>query len=174
MLDPGRYLMEKYPLLVQTSVLPGMQQLTLHNNLAHEVLGELFHNPELRYDMLTDLFGVDRGATGSHRFEVVYLLTSLRHNRRLSVRLLLKEGETPSTVSDIWQGANWLEREAYDMFGLAFSDHPDLRRILLEDDFTGHPLRKDYPTAGDDFDRPFVVRLEEDHPAGQLAEQVTE
>ncbi|MDZ4163935.1 MAG: NADH-quinone oxidoreductase subunit C [Smithellaceae bacterium] len=168
MLDPCHYIIEKYPDIDQSSALAGMQQLTLRNDLAHEVLGELFHNPELGYDMLTDLFGVDRGLTESHRFEVVYLLTSLRYNRRLSVRLTLKEGETPATVSDIWQAANWLEREAYDMFGLVFSDHPDLRRILLEDDFTGHPLRKDYPTEGYDFDRPFIVKLEEDHPAEQV------
>lgn len=168
MLDPGPYLREKYPGIVQTSVLAGMPQLTLPPDLAHDVLRELCQNPDLGYEMLTDLFGVDRGVTGAHRFEVVYLLTSLRHNRRFSVRLPLQEGETPATASDIWQAANWLEREAYDMFGIVFLGHPDLRRILLEDDFTGHPLRKDYPTAGYDFDRPFVVKLEEDHPAEQV------
>jgi NADH-quinone oxidoreductase subunit C len=72
------------------------------------------------------------------------------------------EGAAPDTVSDIWKAADWLEREVYDMFGIRFSDHPDLRRILLTDDFVGHPLRKDFPLKGVDFDKPFPVCLEEE------------
>lgn len=102
-------------------------------------------------DLLVDVTCVDylnfRGA--SHRFGLVYLLCNTRTGDRLTVRVLLDEPElvVPSVVS-LWEGANWMEREVWDMFGIRFEGHPDLRRILLPEAFVAHPLRKDYPLQG--------------------------
>ena len=118
-------------------------------------------NEETLYDLLVDLAGVDTGSE-SPRFFVVYLLHSIKYNNRLRIKVPVAEGAALDTVSDIWRAADWMEREVYDMFGITFNNHPDLRRILLPDDFVGHPLRKEYPLKGDDFDKPFRVALEEE------------
>ena len=96
-------------------------------------------------------------------FEMVYLVTALSTGMRLCLRCELprKEASVPSLYG-IFMAADWQEREVYDMFGIRFSDHPDLRRILLTDDFVGYPLRKDFPLKGVDFDKPFPVCLEEE------------
>jgi NADH-quinone oxidoreductase subunit C len=110
-----------------------------------------FLRDQLGFDMLADLTCVDylasRGAPG--RFGLVYLLTSVDRNERLTVRTYVNDPEptVPSAVS-LWEGANWLEREVWDLFGIHFEGHPDLRRIVLPDEFTTHPLRKDYPMQG--------------------------
>jgi NADH-quinone oxidoreductase subunit C len=114
-----------------------------------------------RYDLLVDMAGVDSGSE-SPRFRVVYLLHSMKFNCRLEIKIGVPEGAAVDTVSDIWKAADWMEREVYDLFGIEFSRHPDLRRILLPDDFTGHPLKKDYPLRGVDFEKPFPVCLEEE------------
>jgi NADH-quinone oxidoreductase subunit C len=97
------------------------------------------------FGMLTDLTAVDR-YPAQPRFEVVYLLTALHPPARvrLKVRVDADDPTVPSATS-LWPGASWLEREVYDLFGIVFSGHPDLRRILLPDEWEGHPLRKDYP-----------------------------
>jgi len=103
------------------------------------------------FDYLVDITCVDylnyRGA--EDRFGLVYLLTGIEANQRITIRTFLNEPDltVPSAVP-LWEGANWLEREVYDMFGIRFDGHPDLRRILLPDEFTAHPLRKDYPLQG--------------------------
>jgi NADH-quinone oxidoreductase subunit C len=103
------------------------------------------------FDFLVDVTCVDyllyRGA--EHRFGLVYLLANTATNARLTVRVYVDEPElsVPSMVP-VWAGANWLEREVYDMFGIRFEGHPDLRRILLPEEFTAFPLRKDYPLQG--------------------------
>ncbi len=99
------------------------------------------------------------------RFEVVYLMSSTALGERLAVKVRVRENETVPTVSDLWRAAEWLEREAYDMFGIVFENHPDLRRILMVEDFDGYPLRKDFPTEGYGFEEPFRVNLDEG-PAG--------
>jgi NADH-quinone oxidoreductase subunit C len=126
-----------------------------------DVLMYLKTAPDFASAMLTDLFPVDYFPQ-SPRFEVVYLLTSLDTKERLVVKVRLNDGERLITVSDIFASANWLEREAFDMFGIPFDDHPDMRRILMVEDFEGHPLRKDFPTEGFGFDKPFKVELEEE------------
>jgi NADH-quinone oxidoreductase subunit C len=78
------------------------------------------------------------------QFEVVWILYSFPRNERVRVKTSIKEGESAPSVVPLWSTANWLERECYDMFGVRFEGHPDLRRILLPDDWKGHPLRKDY------------------------------
>ena len=139
----------------------GLLGLLVEKRVVRELLLFLKSYEEAPFVMLTDLFGVDRYGQDP-RFEVVYLLNSLDMNVRLVVRVRVADGESMPTVSDIFGTANWLEREAYDMFGLRFDGHPNLTRILTVDDFDGHPLRKDFPTEGFGFDKPFVVNLEEE------------
>jgi NADH-quinone oxidoreductase subunit C len=110
-----------------------------------------FLKAECEFDLLVDVTCVDylhyRGA--KDRFGLVYCLANTATNERLIVRCFLNEPDltVPSAVP-LWEGANWMEREVYDMFGIVFDGHPDLRRILLPDEFAGHPLRKDYPLRG--------------------------
>jgi NADH-quinone oxidoreductase subunit C len=106
--------------------------------------------PPLGFDVLMDLTAVDYlkypGREDGPRFEVVYHLYSLPHNHRvrLKVRVDEDDAEVPSAVP-LWPIANWLEREVWDMFGVRFAGHPDLRRLLMYEEFVGHALRKDYP-----------------------------
>ena len=111
--------------------------------------------PELRFEQLIDLCGVDYlhygdGAWDGKRFAVVYHLLSLTHNRRLRVRVFCDDDEFPvvDSVIGAWPCANWFEREAFDLFGIMFSGHPDLRRILTDYGLVGHPFRKDFPLSG--------------------------
>jgi NADH-quinone oxidoreductase subunit C len=105
-------------------------------------------NATLRYDLLTDATCVDR-FPHEPRFELNYHLVSIsrRERVRLKVRLAGSDPVVDSLVA-VWPGANWLEREIFDLFGVRFLGHPDLRRILLPEDWEGYPLRKDYPVAG--------------------------
>lgn len=113
-----------------------------------EICMFLRDEPDLQFNLLTDLCGVDYPAR-SRRFDVVYHLYSMPYNRRLRLKAAVGENETIPSVVSVWKAANWLEREAYDMFGIHFSGHPDLRRILLPEDWqAGWPLRKDYPLEG--------------------------
>ena len=93
---------------------------------------------------------LDSLVTEGRRFAAVYHLLSYRHNRRLRLRVYAPDDSFPvvPTVTDIWASANWYEREAFDLFGILFSDHPDLRRILTDYGFVGHPFRKDFPLVG--------------------------
>lgn len=101
------------------------------------------------FDLLSDLCGADRGPEEEPRFEVNYHLFSTTHFQRLRLKVLLSE-DSPQveTVTSIWKTADWHERETYDLLGVIFENHPDLRRILLPSDFDGHALRKDYPLRG--------------------------
>ncbi len=108
------------------------------------VCRHLKEDPDLRYDFLSDLTAVDR-FRDRPRFELVYHLYSLQFKRRIRLKIQLEEGEPAFSVTSVWGTANWHEREVYDMFGIAFEGHPDLRRILMPEGWEGHPLRKDYP-----------------------------
>ena len=106
--------------------------------------------PSLAFDVLMDLTGVDYlkypGREDGPRFEVVYHLYSLGHNHRLRVKTRVDEDDAQvPTAVDLWPIANWFEREVWDMFGVRFAGHPDPRRLLMYEEFVGHPLRKDYP-----------------------------
>ena len=105
---------------------------------------------ELRFDVLMDLTAVDYcrfpGREDGPRFEIVYHLYSLPHNHRLRVKVRADEDEAVvASATPLWPIANWFEREVWDMFGVRFDGHPDLRRLLMYEEFVGHPLRKDYP-----------------------------
>ena len=106
---------------------------------------------ESGFDLLVDVTCVDyleyRGAR--HRYGLVYLLAATADNRRLTVRVFVDDPDpTVPSVVPIWEAANWLEREVWDLFGIRFAGHPDLRRLVLPEAFTAHPLRKDYPLQG--------------------------
>jgi NADH-quinone oxidoreductase subunit C len=101
-------------------------------------------NPELEYNFLSDVCGVDYPER-EKRFEVVYNLYSIPKRWRVRLKINVGEEEPVPSVTSIWSSANWHEREVFDMFGIKFDDHPDLRRILMPDDWVGHPLRKDFP-----------------------------
>ena len=119
------------------------------------VAGTLRDSPELRFEQLMDLCGVDYSAYGGRaaqgkRFAVVLHLLSITHNWRLRVRCMLADDEFPllPSLHEIWPSVNWYEREAFDLFGMVFEGHPDLRRILTDYGFIGHPFRKDFPVSG--------------------------
>ena len=104
----------------------------------------------LAFDMLTDLTAVDYqrfpGREDGPRFDVVYHLYSVAHNHRVRIKVPVEQDDAwVPTASQIWPIANWLEREVWDMYGIRFEGHPDLRRLLMYEEFVGHPLRKDYP-----------------------------
>jgi len=106
---------------------------------------------QLGFDLLVDITCVDylnyRGA--EHRFGLVYLLANTATNERITIRVFVDEPDlTVKSTVPLWEGANWMEREVYDMFGIIFAGHPDHRRILLPEEFSAFPLRKDYPLQG--------------------------
>ena len=136
-----------------------------HVSEPEEILGEVsvrvgrdqiagactFLRDEAGFELLSDVSGVDflGVAPSSERFLIAYHLTSLRRNLRLRLRVFVAEGdETVPTVAGVYPTANWQEREIYDFFGIVFEGHPDLRRILMPDDWEGFPHRKDYPLGG--------------------------
>jgi NADH-quinone oxidoreductase subunit C len=116
-----------------------------------EVMQFLYEDPRCQFEMLCDVTCVDylNFPDAEDRFAVIYSLQSVTHNHRLWVKVFVNDPD-PSvpSVTGIWKGANWREREQYDMFGINFAGHPDLRRILCAEFFEDHPLRKDYPLTG--------------------------
>ena len=105
--------------------------------------------PGLEFNFLADVCGFDQGPEEELRFEVNYHLFSTTKHHRVRLKVVLGEGDMRvPTVTGVWRTANWHERETYDLFGVVFDGHPDLRRILLPDDWQGHALRKDFPLRG--------------------------
>ena len=110
-----------------------------------DVLGWLRDGSQLEFDMLTDLTAVDY-LPRTPRFEVVYHLYSATQHHRVRIKVQVEEGEALlASAVNLYPSANWMEREVWDLYGIRFDGHPDLRRILLYEEFEGHPLRKDYP-----------------------------
>lgn len=110
-----------------------------------EVLQFCRDDAEFAMSMLMDIVGVDDWGKEEPRFELVYILFSLKTKQRLQLKLRVAEDQSLATVSDLYACADWAEREVYDMFGIRFEGHPNLKRILMFEGFEGHPLRKDYP-----------------------------
>jgi NADH/F420H2 dehydrogenase subunit C len=124
-------------------------EVTLHvdGNRLVEVCTFLRDDPACAFEMLVDATGTDFPEE-EKRFRVVYHLASLRHVQRLRLRTHVAEGESLPTLTGIWPGINWFEREIFDLLGISFEGHPSLVRILMPDDWVGYPLRKDYPLPG--------------------------
>ena len=152
-------LKEKFPnSILEETTFRGESTVTVPKEEILQICKFLHSDPDLQYHLLTDLCGLDR-LPEVPRFEIVYHLCSIKNHQRIRLRVKVGEDEFISSVESIWKSANWYEREAFDLFGILFKNHPDLRRILLWDGFEGHPLRKDYPTKGPDFDKPFVPEV---------------
>jgi NADH-quinone oxidoreductase subunit C len=152
-------LKEKFPnSILEVTTFRGEVALMVSKGDIIEVCKFLHSDPDLQYHLLTDLCGLDFFPR-TPRFEVVYHLCSIKNNQRLRLRAKVGDDESISSVESIWKVANWYEREAYDLFGILFENHSDLRRILLWDGYEGYPLRKDYPVEGPDFDKPFVPEV---------------
>lgn len=152
-LQIAKMIEEKFPgQVLATTVYAGQVGVTVKKDLIKDICLFLRDEPSLRMDHLADLTAVDfsryPGDTGP-RFEIVYNMISTLHRHRIRVKARVPE-EDPriDTVSSIWQTANWHERETFDLMGIIFDGHPDLRRILLPEDWEGHPLRKEYPLKG--------------------------
>ena len=128
----------------------GDHTLVVSREAVLDALGFCRDDPALAFDLLTDVTAVDYlrfpGREDGPRFEVVYHLYSTAHNHRLRLKARVEQDDAwMPTACGLWPIADWLEREVWDMFGVRFEGHPDLRRLLLYEEFVGHPLRKDYP-----------------------------
>ena len=133
--------------LVDQKIAYGELSLTVQGSAIARVLTFLRDEPSLLFQELVDLCGVDYPAR-ERRFDVVYHLLSLHQNQRIRVKVETDEATPVPSVIAVFPTAGWFEREAWDMYGILFSDHPDLRRILTDYGFEGHPLRKDFPMTG--------------------------
>ena len=140
---------------VELAAAGGELTLVIHAPDLLSVAAELRDHPALKFEQLMDLCGVDYLNYGNargegRRYAVVYHLLSVSLNQRLRVRVFALSDEFPviDSVVGIWPAANWFEREAFDLFGIMFPGHPDLRRILTDYGFIGHPFRKDFPLSG--------------------------
>ena len=114
---------------------------------ADRLLDVASHLRDAGFDFLNDLTAVD-WPPRAERFDVVYCLTSIAQKQRVRLKVRVADGRALPTVTTLWPSANWLEREVFDMFGITFEGHPDLRRILMPDEWQGYPERKDYPLEG--------------------------
>jgi len=123
----------------------GQQNIRVKKESLIELCRYLHDDEEALFDMCTDVTAVHWPERAGQEFDIVILLYSVPKNRRLRVKASLADGEACPSLASIWEGANWMEREVFDMFGIRFEGHPDLRRILLPSDWPGHPLRKEYP-----------------------------
>jgi len=144
----GEHLMAALPGKAQRFAIAGGEAVLLAEPAAIvDVMRFLRDDAKCLFQMLVDLCGVDYPER-EQRFEVVYNLLSLKHNRRLRVKVNTGEDQPVPSVAAVFQTAGWFEREAWDLYGIYFADHPDLRRLLTDYGFEGHPLRKDFPLTG--------------------------
>ena len=147
---------------LETSVNRGQTRLVVPEPLSFDILAWL---KAQGFDLLVDVSCVDyleyRGA--KQRYGLVYLLAMTTTNQRLTVRVFVDDPEpTVRSIVPLWEAANWLEREVWDLFGIRFAGHPDLRRLVMPEQFTAHPLRKDYPLQGRGERHNFPVLTRED------------
>lgn len=119
----------------------GQNYLVVEPSIVHELLTIL--RDEGRFDYCVDVTAVHYPQR-EKQFDLLWILYSFEHNQRMRVKIMIADGDSVPSVVSLWPTANWLEREVYDMFGIRFDGHPDLKRILLPDGWKGHPLRKDY------------------------------
>ena len=133
--------------LIEATEVVGELTLVVNREAAGSVLQQLRDTPDLSYEQLLDIAGVDYPER-AERLEVNWHLLSLKHNRRIRVKVLTDEVKSVPSVTSLWPNAGWLEREVWDCYGVLFEGNPDLRRILTDYGFEGHPFRKDFPLTG--------------------------
>ena len=145
-------------------------QISISANQILDVVDFIKNDEACEFRQITDIAGVDFPER-TKRFDVIYHFLSFKHNIRLRIKITTSEDETISSITSIFPAANWFEREAFDMYGIQFKDHPDLRRILTDYGFEGYPLRKDFPLSGnveiryDEIDKKIIhepVNLQQD------------
>ena len=146
---------ETASLLISVTVALGEVTVVVGADRLGDVMLALRDRPELRFESLIDICGVDYstfgdGAWTGSRFAAVYHLLSLSNNQRVRVRTFAADDDFPilRSMVGVWPAANWFEREAFDLYGIVFDGHPDLRRLLTDYGFVGHPFRKDFPLSG--------------------------
>tara|TARA_Y100001935_G_scaffold248187_1_gene245055 strand:+ start:1159 stop:1749 length:591 start_codon:yes stop_codon:yes gene_type:complete len=122
-------------------------KLLIDNEDLHNVILFIKNDSRIKFRQLIDITAVDY-PENENRFKLIYFLLSHENNLRLNIEFYIKENDLVSSITSIFPSANWMEREVFDMYGISFNDHPDLRRILTDYNFTGHPLRKDFPLTG--------------------------
>jgi len=146
--DLGEYIEASQAGVILSRVLENEElAVTVGSENLVKLMTFLRDDPNCLFKILVDVTAVDRPAQ-SDRFEVVYNLLSLKHNLRIRVKLATDENTPVPSMVGVFSGANWFEREVWDFFGVLFKEHPDLRRILTDYGFEGHPLRKDFPLTG--------------------------
>lgn len=144
----GKKLAAAFPQqVIQSVIVHGELTATVHRDIIVRVLQFLRDDADCRFDILVDICGVDYPERGE-RLEVVYNLLSVAHNRRIRLKVMTDERTPVPSATPVYSAAGWFERECWDLFGIYFADHPDLRRILTDYGFEGHPLRKDFPLTG--------------------------
>ena len=145
-------------------------QISISTNQILDVVDFIKNDEACEFRQITDIAGVDF-PDRQKRFEVIYHFLSFKHNTRLRIKIIIGEDESIPSITSIFPAANWFEREAFDMYGIQFKDHPDLRRILTDYGFEGYPLRKDFPLSGnveiryDEIDKKIIhepVNLQQD------------
>ena len=145
-------------------------QISISASQILDVVDFIKNDEACEFRQITDIAGVDFPER-TKRFDVIYHFLSFKHNIRLRIKITVSEDETISSITSIFPAANWFEREAFDMYGIQFKDHPDLRRILTDYGFEGYPLRKDFPLSGnveiryDEIDKKIIhepVNLQQD------------
>ena len=145
-------------------------QISISTNQILDVVDFIKNDEACEFRQITDIAGVDFPER-IKRFDVIYHFLSFKHNIRLRIKITISEDETISSITSIFPAANWFEREAFDMYGIQFKDHPDLRRVLTHYGFEGYPLRKDFPLSGnveiryDEIDKKIIhepVNLQQD------------
>lgn len=149
--ETAQLINEKFPSeVIDIKEFRDQVSVTVKKEKIIELIKYLHDTPELYFDHLADLCGTDYHGKKDIRFEVVYNLFSIKHGHMIRIKAQVSEDDCKiDSVVSIWAGANWHERECYDMYGISFTGHPDLRRILMPEDWEGYPLRKDYPLKSD-------------------------
>ena len=133
--------------VLKSSIVKGELSFTVRREAVREVISFLRDDAACNFKQLMDITAVDYPER-DERFDVVYHLLSLHHNLRVRIKIATDETTPVDSIVDLYSAANWFEREVWDMYGIYFKDHPDLRRILTDYGFNGHPLRKDFPLTG--------------------------
>jgi NADH-quinone oxidoreductase subunit C len=146
-------LQEKFGGKIEQAMMPGEHPtdvpiLYVQKEAIVDVLRFMKEDSDFGYEFLSDLTATDEHGLREPRFDVVYNLYAIQHGWRIRLKCKVADGEDLPSAIAVWPGANWPEREVWDMFGIKFRGHPDLRRILMDERWQGHPLRKDYPLRG--------------------------